>query len=103
MMSLLLTVFTLNFPSPNRVRDQIVSSKYAIWENERQRYVHIESSMLSPGNFAEAVVPLGVATVTHDPHELTNVFGEEAVVYFDEAAKDLPQRQLANIPFSRLP
>lgn len=61
-------------------------------------HVHIESSMLSPRNFAEAVVPLGVTTVIHDPHELTNVFGEEAVVYFDEAAKDLPQRQLANIP-----
>jgi adenine deaminase len=61
-------------------------------------HVHIESSMLTPLNFAKATLPLGVTCVIHDPHELTNVFGEEAVRYFNDVAKDLPQRQLSNIP-----
>lgn len=61
-------------------------------------HVHIESSMLTPRNFAKATLPLGVTCVIHDPHELTNVFGEAAVRYFNEAARDLPQRQLANVP-----
>lgn len=61
-------------------------------------HVHIESSMLTPRNFASATLPLGVTTVIHDPHELTNVFGEEAVEYFVEASADLPQRQFSNIP-----
>ena len=61
-------------------------------------HLHIESSMLTPRHFAAASLPGGVTSVIHDPHELTNVFGEEAVEYFVEAAADLPQRQFANIP-----
>ena len=63
-------------------------------------HVHIESSMLTPRHFAAATLPGGVTAVIHDPHELTNVFGERAVEYFVEAAQDLPQRQFADIPSS---
>lgn len=37
-------------------------------------HVHVESSMLTPRRFAEAVVPLGTAAVMADPHEIANVW-----------------------------
>lgn len=61
-------------------------------------HVHIESSMLTPRNFAKAVIPWGTTTVITDPHEIANVFGEAGVKYMHDAALDLPMRQLINIP-----
>ena len=48
-------------------------------------HIHIESSMLTPRNFARAVIPRGTTTVVTDPHEITNVFGEDAVRYMHDA------------------
>lgn len=61
-------------------------------------HIHIESSMLTPPNFAAAVVPRGVTAVITDPHEIGNVLGEEAVVYMHEAGRGLPMHQFINIP-----
>lgn len=61
-------------------------------------HIHIESSMLTPPNFAAAVVPHGVTAVITDPHEIGNVLGEEAVVYMHEAGHGLPMHQFINIP-----
>ena len=61
-------------------------------------HMHIESSMLTPPNFAAAVVPRGVTAVITDPHEIGNVLGEEAVVYMHEAGRGLPMHQFINIP-----
>lgn len=63
-------------------------------------HVHIESSMLTPRNFAAAVIPHGTTTVITDPHEVGNVAGEEAVRYMHDAGLDLPMRQWINIPSS---
>jgi len=61
-------------------------------------HIHIESSMLTPRNFARAVLPRGTTTVVTDPHEITNVFGEEAVRYMHDAGYDLPMTQYIDIP-----
>jgi len=61
-------------------------------------HIHIESSMLTPRNFARAVIPRGTTTVVTDPHEITNVFGEDAVRYMHDAGCDLPMRQFIDIP-----
>lgn len=61
-------------------------------------HVHIESSMLTPRNFAKAVLPWGTTTVITDPHEIGNVWGIEGVRYMHECADDLPMRQLIDIP-----
>ena len=53
-------------------------------------HVHIESSMLSPAEFARTVVPLGTTSVVTDPHEIANVAGIEGIRYMMEAAKHLP-------------
>lgn len=61
-------------------------------------HMHIESSMMTPRNFAKVVIPHGTTTIIHDPHELANVYGVEAVKYMHDSAEDLPMRQLVDIP-----
>lgn len=61
-------------------------------------HVHIESSMMTPRNFAKAVIPTGTTTVVTDPHEIANVFGVRAVKYMHEASEGLPMRQFIDIP-----
>ncbi|MGL5972199.1 MAG: adenine deaminase [Oscillospiraceae bacterium] len=61
-------------------------------------HVHIESSMMTPRNFAKAVLNHGTTTVITDPHEIGNVFGVPGVQYMHDSALDLPMRQYVNAP-----
>src|SRR5437867_5885157 len=42
-------------------------------------HMHIESTKLTPGEFARAVLPHGTTTVVVDPHEIGNVLGVEGI------------------------
>ncbi len=42
-------------------------------------HVHIESSMVTPAQFARGIVPCGTTTVIADPHEIANVMGVEGI------------------------
>lgn len=42
-------------------------------------HMHIESGMLTPAEFAAAVIPHGTTTMFTDPHEIANVLGLEGV------------------------
>ena len=53
-------------------------------------HVHIESSMVTPGQFAKAILPRGVTTVVTDPHEIANVKGIEGIKYMLDESQDLP-------------
>ena len=44
-------------------------------------HIHIESSMLTPSRFAEAVVSHGTTSVVTDPHEIANVMGLDGIKY----------------------
>ena len=49
-------------------------------------HMHIESGMLTPAEFAAAVMPHGTTTMFHDPHEIANVLGLMGVrLMHDEA------------------
>ena len=61
-------------------------------------HIHIESSMMTPRNFARAVIPNGTTTVVTDPHEIGNVYGVEGVRYMHDSADGLPMRQYVDIP-----
>jgi adenine deaminase len=61
-------------------------------------HVHFESSMLTPGGYAEAVCPRGTTTVFVDPHELANVSGVAGVRYTVEASRGLPVRFIVQAP-----
>lgn len=53
-------------------------------------HIHIESSYLSPEEFARLVVPRGTTSVIADPHEIVNVAGLEGLRYMQEAAAQTP-------------
>ena len=42
-------------------------------------HVHIESSLMTPKRFSEAVLPQGTTTAIWDPHEIANVWGVEGI------------------------
>ena len=49
-------------------------------------HMHIESGMLTPAEFARAVIPHGTTTMFTDPHEIANLLGLEGVrMMHDEA------------------
>lgn len=53
-------------------------------------HIHIESSMISPSEFAKAVAPHGTAAVIADPHEIANVAGTDGIRFMIEASAGLP-------------
>jgi adenine deaminase len=59
-------------------------------------HVHIESAMVTPREFARAVVPRGVTTVVTDPHEIANVCGLPGIRFMLEDARGVPFTMLVN-------
>ncbi len=53
-------------------------------------HIHIESTLLTPGEFAKIVVPFGVTRVFADPHEITNVCGEKGIKFMFEDSENVP-------------
>ena len=52
-------------------------------------HIHLESSMVSPGDFCRAVLPHGTTAVITDPQEIANVAGTAGIRYMMEATEDL--------------
>ncbi|MDQ0564296.1 adenine deaminase [Rhizobium mesoamericanum] len=61
-------------------------------------HMHIESSMVTPAEYAAAVVPRGVTTIVWDPHEFGNVHGLDAVRWAIEASRGLPLHTIVLAP-----
>ncbi len=61
-------------------------------------HVHMESSMISPGQFARAVVPRGTTGVVTDPHEIANVCGLEGIKFMMESSRGLPLNAYFMLP-----
>lgn len=61
-------------------------------------HMHIESSMVTPAEYATAVVPRGVTTIVWDPHEFGNVHGLDGVHWAIEASRGLPLRTIVLAP-----
>lgn len=61
-------------------------------------HVHIESSMVTPAQFAQAVVPRGTTTIVADPHEIANVCGVSGVDYMLAASEGLPLSVMLALP-----
>jgi adenine deaminase len=61
-------------------------------------HVHIESSMVAPGRFADAVLPHGTTTVVSDPHEIANVLGVDGVRWMLAASEGLDLSVLMMAP-----
>ncbi|MCY3779517.1 MAG: adenine deaminase [Chloroflexi bacterium] len=68
------------------VRELELAGKY-VTPGLIDAHVHIESSLVTPPEFARAILPHGVTTVVTDPHEIANVLGLEGMRYMLERAK----------------
>ncbi|MBN1622794.1 MAG: adenine deaminase, partial [Clostridia bacterium] len=53
-------------------------------------HVHIESSMLTPPQFAKSVIVKGTTTVIADPHEIANVCGVSGIEFMLDSSEGLP-------------
>ncbi|QAV25303.1 adenine deaminase [Neobacillus thermocopriae] len=53
-------------------------------------HVHIESSLVTPSEFARVVVPHGVTTVITDPHEIANVVGTKGIEFMLNDSDHIP-------------
>jgi len=61
-------------------------------------HTHIESSMLHPARYAQAVVPRGTLAVVTDLHEIANVCGYEGIKFVTDLARKLPLDMLFMAP-----
>jgi adenine deaminase len=61
-------------------------------------HVHIESSMVTPPEYARAVVPRGTTSVVIDPHEIANVMGVEGITIMAEMAESIPLNTYIMLP-----
>ena len=63
-------------------------------------HVHVESSMVLPVAFGEAVLPFGTTAVIADPHEIGNVAGTEGIQFFLDNAEQAPIDIYVSLPSS---
>jgi adenine deaminase len=61
-------------------------------------HVHIESSMLTPVEFARMAVNHGTVAAISDPHEIANVLGKAGVLFMIENGKKVPFKFLFGAP-----
>ncbi len=61
-------------------------------------HLHIESSHLSPSEYARLVVPCGTTTAIADPHEIVNVCGIAGLDYMLKASEKLPMSVFIQFP-----
>jgi adenine deaminase len=61
-------------------------------------HLHVESSMMTPSQFAEATLPHGLTAAFADPHEIANVMGKPGVRAMIEASRDLPLKIFYYVP-----
>ncbi len=61
-------------------------------------HMHIESGMLTPAEFAAAVIPHGTTTMFTDPHEIANVLGIEGVRMMHDEALMQPVNIFTQMP-----
>ena len=61
-------------------------------------HMHIESGMLTPAEFAAAVIPQGTTTMFTDPHEIANVLGLKGVRMMHDEALMQPVNIFTQMP-----
>lgn len=71
-------------------KDSAVQAKQYILPPLIDAHIHIESSMLTPGEFAKIAVCHGTGAVVADPHEIANVLGTAGVDFMIKEGKTVP-------------
>lgn len=63
-------------------------------------HVHIESSMVSPLEFAKYIIRKGTTGIVADPHEIVNVSGKRGMDYILDASEHVPADVYVMVPSS---
>jgi adenine deaminase len=82
-----------------RPADRVVETGY-VTPGLVDAHVHVESSMVTLPRYGAAVVPRGVTSVVHDPHEIANVLGREGVTGMLADAERTPLKTRFTVPSS---
>lgn len=61
-------------------------------------HIHLESSLVTPAEFARAVLPHGTVAVVTDPHEIANVMGIDGISYMLQSTEGLPVAVYVMLP-----
>ncbi len=61
-------------------------------------HLHIESSMVTPAQYARAAVPHGTTTVVIDPHEIANVMGAKGIYWLVRSVAKNPLHLFVMVP-----
>ena len=80
------------------VREEIDVKGLTVLPGYIDAHVHIESSQLSPEEFASLIVPRGTTTIIADPHEITNVCGMAGAEYIAKASENVPLDVKVQLP-----
>lgn len=82
-----------------RPADEVIDANY-IAPGLIDAHVHVESSMVTLPRYAAAVIPRGVTSIIHDPHEIGNVLGTAGVRSLLEDAAESPLKARIVVPSS---
>ena len=85
----LVTVENQRISAVTRLADERIGEPYLL-PGFIDSHVHIESSMLTPTQFARLAVVHGTVGTVSDPHEIGNVLGVEGVKYMIDDARNVP-------------
>ncbi len=61
-------------------------------------HLHVESSMMTVGEFTRAILPRGTTTIFMDPHEIANVLGMKGVKLMTDEGRKMPMKVYATMP-----
>lgn len=61
-------------------------------------HIHIESSMMTPVEYAKAIIPHGTTGIYHDPHEICNVLGLKGVDLMAADSEKTPLKAMLTTP-----
>lgn len=61
-------------------------------------HMHVESGMMTVGEFTRAALPSGTTTIFMDPHEIANVLGMQGVQLMLDEGRQMPMKVYATMP-----
>lgn len=82
-----------------RDADRVIETGY-ITPGLIDAHMHVESSMVTLPRYGAAVLPRGVTSVIHDPHEIANVLGATGVRQVIADAEQTPLKARFGVPSS---
>jgi len=83
----------------DRPADRVLKASY-VTPGLIDAHTHVETAMVTLPQYGAAVVPHGVTSVVHDPHEIANVLGPAGIRQFGADADRTPLKPRLAVPSS---